>query len=145
MKKRTGGIAFGVLVAACVISASLAADQPAESTAGKDDVAKSELLTNKNQTTEKATSNAAAVAPLRSVSMWCNTVNAGHTIQIRASNSSGNNISCTSTCYYKQGGANGTLQCTGTVPAHANNVSFCSRSSSNSTFVVTDPGNNNCP
>jgi hypothetical protein len=140
LKSAKSKVLLGTLFAAIVV-ASIAADQP---TAGKDDVAKSELLTNRN-TSEPPSKPKEAGLPAKAVSMWCTTTNNAHIIRISASNSAATNASCSSICYYQSGGATGSLYCSGTVPAHANNVTFCSRYSSNSTFVVTDPGYNNCP
>jgi len=136
MKSRVAmlSLAFG----ASLFAYALAQEQ---STPGKEDLAKSELLTNENLSNPEEK----GVKPQNHVTMWCNTTNGGHTIQITASNNSANNISCSSTCYYKLGGLNGNLYCSGTVPARANHVVFCSRYSSNTTFVVTNVGSNNCP
>ena len=85
-------------------------------------------------------------APQSVVRMYCNTTNGNRRVQIRASNASNRNITCTSRCYYRRSdGYNGVLRCTGTVGANANNQLFCYTESGRYTYRVTNPGSNNCP
>ena len=79
------------------------------------------------------------------VTMWCTIGNNGHSVRESASNSSGKNYSCSSSCYYKRSdGANGVLSCNGTVPANANHVEFCSASDGTYTFTITNVGSYSC-
>jgi hypothetical protein len=134
-----------ICVFASVLMSSFAVAAEETFTAGKDDVAKSEFLNNPNASAEQGEAADKAASAGRNVTMWCGVANGGHTVQITASNASASAFTCSSVCGYKAGAVPGTLQCTGTVPGHANHAVFCSRYSSNSTFVITDVGHNNCP
>ena len=125
--------------AACAYSALFAADTPVEALKGVTvEVATPQQLEPDQQIL-------AQKAVLAGVSMWCQAVNGGHTINITASNTDNAGHNCTSICYTRYNNGNsGYVRGSGFVPAHANHVLFASSYDANNTRVVTNPGSFSC-
>lgn len=132
------------LLAAATIAFCVATNASAEDKSKGNEVGTAAVNPTTEQKIEKPEQQLEEVET-KAISMWCFATDNGHRIKITASNSENRNVSCDSRCYYKDGsGYNGVLSCSGTVPAKANQVTFCDRYSSNTTYTVTNSGSNSC-